>query len=550
MIKTLLSEDLKKAVKKLGFESTDIVLSIQEKADFGDYSSNIPLQLANQKSKKNYQSPKDIASDILESLGHPHYLERTEIAGPGFINFFIQTEYLAENIEDIIHEKEFYGSSKKHQGKNARVEYVSANPTGPLHIGNARGGPIGDVVANVLQSQGYEVLREYIHNDVGGQVLKLGIVLAHKIGYPDTQEVSEKPDDYNAPYIDELAPEVQKRIIQETGEDLYQNLSSQEFEQLCSKYAVEVLLEENLEVSQNMGINFNLVVYESLLKKEAPGVIDELKNKGVVKDYEGATWFAPSDEFLKDRETVVQKSNGEYTYFASDIVYHKQKFSSDPDLVIDVFGSNHHGHIPKLQAVVKALGYDSKKLKFILYQYVSLKRGNEVVKMSKRAGNFITAKEVLDEVGKDAFRFMMLNISASTHLDFDINLAKEQSSKNPVFYVQYAYARINSVLLKADYHEQEVDYGLLKHQRERELTRHLLEFPGLVEEVSKTFAVHQLTTYAIHLAELFHSFYEECSILYAEGEDLKNARLRLAHASKIVLANLLDLLGISAPEKM
>ena len=488
------------------------------------------LQLSKVEGDSAKQNPIEIANQILEKLGTPDYLEKAEVAGNGFLNFFVNPQILANDLQEILEKGKDFGKSDKGKGKKARVEFVSANPTGPLHIGNARGGPLGDTIASVLQSQGYEVLREYIHNDVGEQVKALGTTIKAKSQGNTTEE-----NQYKGEYINELIGKIGS-IEGKTDEEIGQ-------------MAVNLMYEEIMNDSASMGIVFDLVVKESELRKGAPQVIDQLKKAGVVKEKDGALWLAPNDEFLKDRETVIQKSDGGYTYFTADIVYHKIKFESGAQLIIDVFGSNHHGHVPRLQAAAQALGFDAKKLKVVLYQYVRVKRGFDIVKMSKRAGDFITAREVLDEVGKDAFRFYLLKFSPQTHMDFDLELVKEQSSKNPVFYVQYAHARMANILVKVE-DEDEADLSLLTSPKELELIKHLLSFPDVIEEISQSLQVHQLTEYSINLADYFHKFYESCPVLTAENEKLISARVALVKAAKIVLSNSLEILGVSAPERM
>ena len=532
MVKQKILKDLKKTVEDLEYPSIDIVLSIPKNSSFGDYSTNIALQLAKQSSAAGYQSPEEIADKILENLGDPEYLEKAEVAGGGFLNFFIKDEILANDLKEILQKGEDFGKSEIGKGKKARVEFVSANPTGPLHIGNARGGPLGDVIASVLEASGYEVLREYIHNDVGEQVKALGATMKAQY-HGNLAEGNQYQGEYVNELIEKLGKDVEAKGDEEAGRE-----------------AVDLMYEEIMADCHAMGIKFDLVVHESELRKEAPRIIDILQKAGVVKEKDGALWLAPNDEFLKDRETVIQKSDGGYTYFTADIVYHKQKFESGADSIIDVFGSNHHGHVPRLQAAVSALGFDPKKLKVVLYQYVRVKRGKELVKMSKRAGNFITAREVLDEVGVDAFRFYILRFAPQTHMDFDLELVKEQSNKNPVYYVQYAHARMNNILVKAGSLNENFNPKVLVHPSEISLIKHLLSFPDLVIKLADNLGVHQLTEYAFNLADLFHKFYESCPVLQAENKDLVASRLALVNACKITLGNTLKLLGVSAPERM
>lgn len=550
MLKQRILEDLQKAVKDLGYPTTDpdkigadIVLSTPKNPNFGDYSTNLALQLAKLKSVKLKQSPVEIANEILQKFEEADYLEKAEIAGGGFINFFIKPQYLVQDLKEVLQKGDNFGKSRIGKGKKVRIEFISANPTGPLHIGNARSGPLGDVLANVFISQGFEVLREFLDNNVGEQVKALGATIKAKLG-GNLSEVNQ----YQGEYVQELA------------DNLAENIEDKSDEQI-GEMAVNLLHQEILADAHSMGIKFDLVVHESDLRKQAPDILDKLQKAGVVKEKEGALWLAPNDEFLKDRETVIQKSDGGYTYFTADIVYHQQKFASGADLIIDIFGSNHHGHVPRLKAAVSALGFDPEKLKVILYQYVRVKRGEDVVRMSKRAGNFITAREVLDEVGKDAFRFWLLKVAPQTHMDFDLELLKLESNKNPVFYVQYAHARMNNILVKSEIlrlrsgqeekgEKSDVDYGQLQTEHEINLIKQLLLLPDLVQELSQNLQVHQLTEYAINLADCFHKFYEACPVISAENEELRLARLALVQASKITLANTLHLLGVSAPERM
>lgn len=500
----------------------------------GDLSSNIALVLA-QATKKN---PFEIAQDLAKKLQNLEEFEKVEAVKPGFINFYLSKKYLQEQIQIIIEEDATYGSSDFGKGKKASVEFVSANPTGPLHIGNARGGPLGDTIANVLTKVGYKVKREYLHNDVGGQVERFGDAIYFEL-HPD-----QKGEDYVAQYQGEYLKEVAKNVEDEL-QDSSLDSNDDKFIEIIGKTAVEIMLVEIIKTTEAMGIKFDKIVKESSLRKDVPEVLDSLKKSLIEKD--GALWFAPNDEFLKDRETVVKKSDGEYTYFASDIAYHNQKLSQN-DVVIDVLGANHSGHFPKLFAIEKALDSSSKKLQIIIYQYVMLKRAGEVVKMSKRAGNFVTAREVLDEVGKDAFRFFLLMQNASTHMDFDLDLAKKKASENPVFYVQYAYTRIASIFQKSK-HSKSADLSLLKEKEEIDLVRKLTIFPDLVEEISKSLNVNLLTNYATDLASLFHKFYEKHQVI-SKDDKLSSARLSLLKATQITLKNTLDLLGVSTPEKM
>lgn len=518
-------EQIQKSLKRVSGEGSVVI--DRPRKEFGDYSTNIALIL----SKKTAKSASEIANQLVDKLQKEKIngVSKIESVG-GFINFRLSEAFLQKQVQNITNQGENYGSSDKNKGKKASVEFVSANPTGPLHIGNARGGPIGDVIANVLAKTGFEVTREYLHNDVGGQVTKLGESIyyaLHKDKKPD-EELS-----YQGDYIKDLAAEVGKKVKSDSPDEL-------------GKIAVAILFEDIMKDVKAMGINFDVVVKESDLRKKVPEVLTEIKK--FIKEKDGALWFAPSDEFLKDRETVVQKSDKVYTYFASDIVYHREKFEKGADFVIDVLGANHSAHVPRLQAAIKALGFDVSKFKVILYQFVRIKRGELAVKMSKRQGDFITAREVLDVVGKDAFRFFLLSQSATNHMDFDLDLASKRAKENPVFYVQYAYSRIYGIFQKSqNFSNPKIEF--LKEKEEIELIRQLIKFPELIEEISTNLSVHLLTSYALELANLFHKFYETHRVI-AQNQEETNARLALLSATRVVLKNTLDLLGVEAKERM
>jgi arginyl-tRNA synthetase len=518
---------------EMGAKELIFKVEVPKEKSHGDLSSNLALALA-QKIKK---SPLDLAEEIVERLDQDKDLkedfEKIEAVAPGFINFYYSKKYLSLQVLRIIKERNSYGSVDIGKGKKASVEYVSANPTGPLHIGNARGGPLGDIIANVLSKAGYKVTREYLHNDVGGQVEKLGETIYY------TLNPEEKPQDLELQYKGSYIKDLSKQVQDQSKNDLNPKKAGE--------LAVEIMLKGILSVSEKMGIKFDKVTKESELQKDVPEALKKIE--GNLKKQEGALWFAPNDEFLKDRETVVRKSNGELTYFASDIVYHERKLSSN-DLVIDVLGSNHSGHVPKLLAIVAALGYDVSNFRPILYQYVRLKGESGVLKMSKREGNIVEAKEVLDEVGRDAFRFFLAMQNPNSHIDFDVELAKKKASENPVFYVQYAHTRIASIFAKTESKDlSDESVSELREKEEIELIRVLLQLPSLVENISQNFAINLLTNYATEVATAMHRFYEKHQVLNVERE-LKEARLALLKATQITLKNTLDLLGVSAPEKM
>jgi arginyl-tRNA synthetase len=535
---------LEKIAAEMGVSDVNFLVERPKDQQHGDFASNIALVL-HKNIKPGLNSPLELAKEIVKQLRDQPDFDKIEAVVPGFINFYLSKSYLQDQVKNIIQKGDSYGSSSIGSGKKVSVEFVSANPTGPLHIGNARGGPLGDTIANVLTKAGYTVTREYLHNDVGGQIERLGEAIYYQL-HPD-QKTETYEVQYQGEYIKELA-----KAVEEELQDKDMDLSAERLMEEAGKIAVGLMLAEILKDCEQMGIKFDKVRKESDLRKEVPQVLSKITK--FLKEKDGAQWFAPQDEFLKDRETVVKKSDGQFTYFASDIVYHNEKMAAN-DVAIDILGANHSGHEPRLKAVVKALGYDPDNLKVILYQWIRLKRGEEIVKMSKRAGNFVTAKEVLDEVGKDAFRFFLLTPRTQTHMDFDLELAKKRSSENPVFYVQYAYTRICSIFSKFTSDNLQFTISnlynlkLLGEPEELLLIRKLIEFPYLVEEIAQNFEVNAFVNYALELANLFHKFYEAHQVI-SKDEKLTNARLALLKATQITLKNTLDLLGVNAPEKM
>lgn len=587
MLREQIKKDIEKAVKLLtvnGSQLTEEKIEVLRTADprFGDFATNVAMRV----SPKVKQSPVEFAKVLADSLGNQPYVEKLEVAGGGFLNFFIKQEVWQEEVEKVLKADDKYGSNTLGKSKKARIEFVSANPTGPLHFGNARGGPIGDSLALVLQFCAYKTIREYYHNDIGVQVEKLGESI---LNVSKGQKLEDQ--EYKGEYIRELAKQLTTDNLQLTSEE-------------AGEKAVAILKEEILKDCKEMGIEFDEIYPESefAASGQTKQDIDHLREKGVLKEKDGALWFAPSDEFLKDRETVLVKSDGSFTYFANDIAYHDLKFKDKADLVIDIFGANHHGHVPRLQAVISALSHDVLRFHVILYQWVRFRKGKDILKMSKRSGTFVTTREVLDEVGRDALRFFILMHDPNSHIDFDLELAKKESQENPVFYVQYAHARICSILAKAGpaarhprpmsspalaaliseksisaFAREELTreglaagtrrgsptrvtrYELLSTNYELHLIKQITRLPELVEDIAGNFAVHRLTAYATELADSFHRFYENCRVIpsFAEAtdgkgeeEDLTRARLALVMATKIALANTLKLLGISAPEKM
>ncbi|MBI3495473.1 arginine--tRNA ligase [Candidatus Berkelbacteria bacterium] len=436
-------------------------------ATMGDFASNIALVAASHFKKK----PFELAQEIAEKLASDEFFAEVMVAAPGFINVRLGESALENALGQTHH-----GFKKNATGKYARVEFISANPTGPLHIGNARGGPLGDTIANVLAKNGYTVLREYIDNDRGNQVLEFG------------KSIVGTGSQYQGTYVQDL-----KRKVGKVGDA-----------RQAGERAVKLMLEEIMADCRAMGITFDCVVHESELQKQAPAILKELEQRKLLKKQDGAVWFSPPGG--DDLKAVVQKSDGSYLYFTADVVYHREKFQSGYDLVVDVLGANTSGHVPKLEALTTIYGFDPEKFKILLYQFVRVKRGNEIVKMSKRAGNFVTAREVLDEVGKDAFRFFMLLHDPNTHMDFDLELAKAKTKENPVYYVQYAAVRCKSILKKIQKSKFKNQNSKIKiaNDKERQLALAIVQLPDLIQEIGESLTVHRLAHYALNVAGLFH----------------------------------------------
>jgi arginyl-tRNA synthetase len=545
MIKKQLETDLKQAIEGIGYDATDLVLSISNQENFGDYSTNIPLQLAKQNTGSNKQSPQEIASSILEKLGQPDYLERAEVVGPGFLNFFVKTEHIVADVAEIIKQESTYGTSQVGQGQKVQVEFISANPTGPLTLANGRGGALGDALVNVLQAQGYTVEREFYVNDTGNQVRTLGESVKARAGLMEPQDYH-----YQGEYVTDLVE------ISRTNNWL--DLETLELGQNLADY----MLEQDIKPAiKRYGVEFDQYFSERTLhtNESIEYVLSKLREHEAIYEKDGAIWFK-STEFGDDQDRVLvtseeKRGRSEPTYFLIDIAYHLNIFDSRGiDKKINFLGADHHGYEARMQAAMKALGFEGK-LKIIFMQMVKLFKEGVEVRMSKRAGNFVTLDELLAQVSPDVAKFFFLMYGADSHINFDLDLAREQSNKNPVYYVQYAHARMANILSNAaqkgvKMESDGVDLTLLSTLHEKNLVRFLGEFPQILTNIALTYQVNHLTTYAISLADHFHKFYESSRVIDAESEELVRARLELVKATQIVLSQTLNLLGISAPEKM
>lgn len=550
-MKKYLTEKVSIALKALSYDGIVGLTFEQPKvAAHGDITTNIAMLLVKQ-AKKN---PRTIAQEIVAKLDvEPKYISEVEIAGPGFINFRFTDEFFTAQLYDILKRPEEFGKSNIGGGKKTQVEYVSANPTGPLSVGHGRQAALGDTIANLLVWTGHNVTREYYYNNAGRQMQLLAESTYARYRQLFDQSFTFPEDGYQGDYIREIANDLKK----ERGDSVI-SMEREDALTTCKEFAERKLFEAIKKVLARMGVVHDVFYNEDSLYKtgKITEVIEEFRKKNLAYDLDGAVWLKTTELGL-EQDRVIVKSTGEPTYRLPDIAYHREKFRRGFGLIIDIFGSDHIATVPDVLAGIKALGYDPDKVKVIIHQFVTLMQDGEQVKMSKRLANFVTLDELIDEVGSDAVRFFFLMRSASSHLEFDLNLAKEQSEKNPVYYLQYAHARIASILRFAQsegtFNEEvdlsSVNYSLLKGPAEIALVKLLLTFPESVELCALSFEPHRLTTYLHDVATVFHKFYHEHRVVIPEIE-LAKARLALCLATKTVLANGCKILGISVPEQM
>jgi len=538
-----IKEQLKLFLAKHKIEDAEIILQKPKEEKFGDFSTNLTMQLARYLRK----SPKDIAGKIIaEREANPTYISKMEIAGAGFINFFSSAQNRYEQLRSVLAEKDAYGRSALFPGQKAQIEFVSANPTGPLTIGHGRGAVLGDTIARLLEAVGYDVTREYYFNNAGRQMRVLGESV--RLRYLELAgETVEFPDEfYQGEYIIDIA----SNIYGEFGD----TLKNAENSSIFKDRAEQIIFKDIRHTIKRLGFEFDVFYNEKSLYDEGKidEVVEALRQKGLIAEREGATWFLTSKlGFEQDR--VFIKSSGEPTYRLPDAAYHIEKIKRGFDLIIDIFGADHIATYPDVLAAVKALGYDTDKIKVLINQFVTLTEGGEKVKMSTRKANFITLDELMDDVGADVTRYFFLMRSMSSHLNFDLELARKQSDENPVFYVQYAHARICSILNLAKEKgialAEQPPFELLTCPEEINLIKHLVGFPETVKNSALSYEPHRLVNYLFELATLFHKFYTVCRVI-SDDQTISLARLGLIDSARIVFANGLHLLGISAPEHM
>lgn len=523
----------------------DFIIETPKDEKNGDFSTNLAMQLT----RILRQNPRKIAEAIVGGIDLPGLVERVEIAGPGFINFYLVPGWLNRVLPAIQEEDADYGKSNAGGGERVQVEFVSANPTGLLHMGNARGGALGDTLAAVLNEAGYVCDKEYYINDAGNQVENLGkSVEARYFELLGRDDYQIPEDGYHGKDIIATA----QRLLDEKGESLV-DLPEAERRELMKNYALKEKVAGIRGSLENFGVVFDNWFSEQSLHDAGSvhEVVDILREKGVVYEKDGAQWLRATD-WGEEKDEVLVRSNGTPTYFAADIAYHRDKFERGYKRLINIWGADHHGHVARLKGAMTALGYPGDDITVILMQLVRLYRGGEIVKMSKRSGKYVTLDELIEEVGKEAARFFFIMRSPDSALDFDLDLAKAESSDNPVYYVQYAHARICSILSVAGGETPkaaDVYLSLLTEENERVLIRKLAEWPQEVADAARELAPYHLAYYAKELANAFHSFYNSCKVL-TDDAALRDARLALVDCTRITLRNVLTLLGLSAPERM
>jgi len=524
-----------------------IILEKPKQKSHGDFATNIAMQMARIAKK----APRQIAEEIKNHINlEEAFIKELEIAGPGFINIFMDNSYLTQLVPTILKQKESYGRTDSGKDTKIQVEFVSANPTGDLHLGHARGAAVGDSLCNILDAAGYKVEREYYINDAGNQIDNLALSVEARYMQAVGKEWDMPTDGYHAKDIVKLG----EKIVAEDGEK-WTDAASEErlayFKEKGLKYELDKI-ERDL---QEYRVPFDHWFSETTLYKEkkVEEVLNILRSKKVTYEAEGATWFKTTD-FGDDKDRVLVKSDGSYTYLTPDIAYHKNKLDRGFDKLINIWGADHHGYIPRMKAAIQALGYSEDTLDVKVVQMVNLFEDGERVKMSKRTGKAITLVQLMEEVGKDAMRYFFNMRSADSHLDFDMDLARSESNENPVYYVQYAHARISTMMRQAeeqgyDLHDQ-YDKSLLTSEKEVDLLRVLGEFPQAIADAADKRIPHKMTQYVFDLSSALHSFYNAEKVLDADNVERTKARIALMQAVKITLGNGLKLIGVSAPEKM
>ena len=535
-----LTEALIKSLSSLEYPENNIQLSPPNNSEFGDLSTNVALTL----SKDLKQNPMNIGKAIVDNLSLPEDLiDEVTISQPGFINFKISNKYYYNILNEIIDDNK-YGRGKSGENKTANVEFVSANPTGPLTIGHGRNAVLGDCIANILEWNGFNVTREYYYNDAGRQMRILGQSVEARYFELLDKEFKFPEDGYEGDYIIEIA----NSIIESHGKKLIKDDS------IFQSEAEKSIFEEINETLKRIGISFDQFTNEKTFydNGDIDQLLDDLKNKNLIYEKDDATWFKTT-ELGKEQDRVYIKSTGEPTYRLPDTAYHRDKVNREYDLIVDVFGADHLDTYPDVLLALNALGLNTDHIRVLLYQFVTLLRGGEKVKMSTRKATFVTLNELIKEVGSDVVRYFFIMRGVNSHLNFDLDLATDQSDKNPVYYLQYAHARICNIIKHGDsmgiLKNSECNPSLLNHPSEIALLKQLEKFPEIIYNAHLSLEPHNIANFLHEIANRFHKYYADCRII-SEDEELTNARLTLSTATKTVIGNGLKLLGITAPEKM
>ena len=548
-IEATLKGALKQAIIACGFveeyDQESITIEIPKDKSHGDYSTNLAMQLT----KLLKRNPRQIAEAIIEALDKENAnIEKVEIAGPGFINLFLAKDAMTSIIKEVLEEKEAYGTTTYGQVTKYNVEFVSANPTGDLHLGHAKGAAVGDSICRIMSAAGYDVTREYYINDAGNQIHNLALSLYARYKQAFGQDVTMPEDGYHGKDIIDIATK-----IKEIDGDKYLEMDEGKAIAFFRNKGTEYELQKIKDILNEFRVSFDVWFSETSLYENDRVVptIEKLKAAGYTYEEEGALWFK-STEFGDDKDRVLIKSDGSYTYLTPDIAYHLNKLDRGYEYLVDLLGADHHGYINRMKAAIQALGYNADQLNIDIIQMVRMMNNGEPVKMSKRTGNAVTIKDLIEEIGVDATRYFFVSKAANTPFDFDIGLAKSKSNENPVYYAQYAHARMCSIKAQAakaniDYSDK---YDLLVNPKEIELVKHINEFRNVIIDSAINRTPHKITNYVQRLAQLFHSFYNECYVIDEDNLELSGQRLALVEATRITMANALNLIGVSAPEKM
>lgn len=526
----------------LDVKSNDIMVEIPKDLSHGDYSTNVAMRLA----KELHKAPREIATNLQSFLEKGSFVEKIEIAGPGFINFYLKKDSITAIIKKALEEGDNYGRNEFGNHQKVMVEYVSANPTGDLHLGHARGAAYGDTLTRILNFSGYDVLREYYVNDAGNQIETLGNSLYERYREALGLSFDLNKIGYQGKDVIKLASDIAKEVGNKWVDD-----DSEERKDFFKKVGTKLELDK-IKVDLDLyRVGFDH--YQSELDLYRSGKVEnalnELKKTPYTFEEDGALWLKTT-LFNDDKDRVLVKSDGSLTYFTPDIAYHKDKFDRGYTHLINIFGADHHGYMARLRAGLKILGYDDNELEFRIIQIVRLMENGQEVKMSKRTGNAVTIHELCEDVGVDVARYFFISKPIISHLDFDLNLARKQSSENPVYYIQYAYARMTSILSKQNDFEIKDAYPLLTNEKEISLLKHVASFKDTVIDVCKVKEVNILSNYAYKLAQLFHSYYNDVKVIDPENNELTRERLALVRACQICLRNVLNLLGVEAKESM